>query len=146
MESLLLADVQIPLTRDIEAWHKADSLFGILTTRSDEVAEVGVVVVLVLDVEKYRILNKRMRDRFHDSIDLSASTITVVLNNDERKAKEYSVGGVFLDGQPVEAIEYAKSWFTLEHRHKVDITFSNVGAAHLAKHGNVVALVFKDTA
>ena len=127
MESFLLADTQLPLVSSLPAWEIADSLFGILVTSEDEV----VRVTMTMNVDKYDTLTDRMEDEFLQSVDLAASAVVIVLNNDDRNTIEFSAGGVFINGEPVLTI----SAYELQRRHKAEIRFSNVATAYMAKHG-----------
>ncbi len=133
MESRLLAEVQIPLSPSMAAWDRANSLFGLVI--SDKTG--GVVVTL--DLDKYEILSKRMQSKFHQSVNLSESKVTMILHNDERNTQTYRVGGAFINRDPV----YQKQWINLKRRGKVEIQLSNVGSASLAKHGHALILAFK---
>lgn len=138
MNSYLLVEAQLPLVHSDETWKQADSLFGILTTSASAI-EQGIGVALIMDLQKYNTLNTRMDDEFSQKIDLAASRLTMVLNNDERGAGEYLTQGVFVDESPV--IE--KQAFALKRRQQDEIRISNVGAAYLEQHGFAPILILK---
>ena len=135
MDSRLLAAFQVPLKPSMEAWKKAPSLFGV--TVGD--AESAIRVAVVLSLEKYDLLTKRMRAEFHQRINLAESKVTVVLNNDERTPLTIYTGGVFLNKDPV----HAGREFNLKRRGKAVIELSNVSSAFLAKHGHAGVVVLK---
>ena len=136
MNSYLLAEAQLPFVNSPEAWAQANSLFGVLTTASAQ----DIAVTLVMDLQKYGTLNQRMKDEFSQGIDLPASRITMVLNNDEREPGEYHAQAVFINDQPVIKAEA----FALQRRYKAEIRLSNVSAAYLEKHGSVPLLALKN--
>ena len=127
MNSFLLADTQMPIVASEEAWKKSDSLFGLLTIKEGE--NIGVAVVMNLD--KYGTLTARMKDKFHQTIDLASSKISLVLNNDERGDVSFAAKNVFVNSDPV----HGRETYTMQRRHRVEIRLSNVAAAYLAKHG-----------
>ena len=135
MNSYFLANAQMPIVHSFSELKQVDSLFSFVTEISDDY----LGVVLISDLNKYGLLNKRIYDEFFQKLDLSASEITVVLNNDEQNTREYLARGVFLDGKPV----YDSKMFALERRHKVEIELSNVGASYLEEHGAVAVLALK---
>ena len=127
MTSYLLSDSQVPLIGSEQAWRQSNSLFGIL---AESQPDGNILVTIANNSTKFRILNERVDDEFHQKIDLAGSKITLILNNDERKTITYLVGGVFLNGKPV----YYDEEFTLKRRHTAEIELSNVGASYLEKN------------
>lgn len=136
MNSYLLAEAQLPFVHNPETWTQADSLFGIVTAASAQ----DITIALVMDLGKYKTLNQRMEDEFSQAIDLSASKIAMVLNNDEREPSEYLSQAVFINEEPVIEPEA----FKLNRRQKAEIRLSNVSAAYLEKHGMVPVLSLKN--
>ena len=136
MNSYLLAEAQLPFVHSPEAWRQANSLFGVLTTASAQ----DIAVTLVMDLQKYGTLNQRMKDEFSQAIDLPASRLTMVLNNDERETGEFLTQAVFINETPVIKAEA----FALQRRQKAEIRLSNVSAAYLEKHGSAPILALKN--
>ena len=136
MNSYLLAEAQLPFVHSAEAWRQANSLFGVLTTASAQ----DIAVTLVMDLQKYGTLNQRMKDEFSQAIDLPASRLTMVLNNDERQTGEFLTQAVFINETPVIKAEA----FALQRRQKAEIRLSNVSAAYLEKHGSAPILALKN--
>ena len=136
MNSYLLAEAQLPFVHSAEVWKQANSLFGVLTAVSAQ----DIAMTLLMDLQKYEMLNQRMRDEFGQAIDLPGSKLTMVLNNDEREPSEYRTQAVFVDDQPI--IEAAS--FELQRRQKAEIRLSNVSAAYLEKHGSAPILSLKN--
>ena len=136
MNSYLLAEAQLPFVHSPEAWRQANSLFGVLTTASAQ----DIAVTLVMDLQKYGTLNQRMKDEFSQAIDLPASRLTMVLNNDERETGEFLTQAVFINETPVIKAEA----FALQRRQKAEIRLSNVSAAYLEKHGSAPMLALKN--
>lgn len=104
--------------------------------------ENDVEATVVMDLEKYEILEKRMKEKFHQSVDISGSRLTLVLNNDERKPAKFSVKGVFLNNEPV----LETTTYELSRRHKAGIKFSNVATAHMAQRGVAGGFILKGVA
>ena len=129
MESFLTADTQIPIFDSLDAWRKADALFGILLVDRPDPEHIGVAITL--NIEKYKVLTDRMNDKFHQTLDLAESKITLVVNNDERKAIAFAVRDAFVNSAPI----HGESEFTVERRHKADIRLSNVVTAFLEQKG-----------
>lgn len=127
MDSFLLADTQVPIVTSDDVWNKSDALFGILAFKQDEV----IAVAVIMNLEKYGTLTARMKDEFHQSIDLASSKISLVLNHDEREDVDFVVENVFVNSEPVHNPET----YTLQRRHRVEIKLSDVATAHLTKHG-----------
>ena len=136
LNSYLLAEAQLPLVHSPEAWRQANSLFGVMLAPAAQ----DIAMTLVMDLQKYGTLNQRMKDEFSQAIDLPASRLTMVLNNDEREPSEFLAQAVFIRDEPV--IE-ARA-FALQRRQKVDIRLSNVSAAYLEKHGSAPVLALKN--
>ena len=136
MNSYLLAEAQLPFVHSPEAWRQANSLFGVLTTASAQ----DIAVTLVMDLQKYGTLNQWMKDEFSQAIDLPASRLTMVLNNDERETGEFLTQAVFINETPVIKAEA----FALQRRQKAEIRLSNVSAAYLEKHGSAPMLALKN--
>ena len=80
MNSFLLSDTQIPIVASEEAWEESDSLFGLVALKKDD----HIAVIVAMNLDKYGTLSARMKDKFHQTIDLGSSKISLVLNNDER--------------------------------------------------------------
>lgn len=137
MNSFLLAEAQLPFVHSAETWKQANSLFGVLTTASAQ----DIAMTLMMDLQKYATLNQRMEDEFSQKIDLSASRLAMVLNNDERQPSEYLAQAVFVNEEPV--IQAAA--FALQRRQRAEIRLSNVSAAYLEKHGSAPILALKNT-
>ncbi len=137
IESFLLADTQMPLFVSEEAWQNSTALFGIILFDRSNIEHVGVGIVL--DTEKYDILTNRMKEKFHQTVDLSNSRVTLVLNNDERNAVTFAVINVFVNSKPV----LGEQEFKLNRRQKVDIVLSNVSTAFLAKKGATVGFTLR---
>ena len=135
MESFLLADTQVPILDSFPAWNSSDTLFGIVVTELDD----AISADMFMNLDKYRILTERMDDKFHQSIDLATSAVIIILNNDSRGSIEFSVNGVFVNGEPV----LTPSTFQLERRRKAEVKFSNVATAYLAKHGSLGGIVLR---
>ena len=136
MDSFLLADIQIPIRASEEAWLQAGTLFGLVASQPHETKK-HVVVALMMDRSKYETLITRMKKEFHQSVDLTASTVTMVLNNDGREPLQYRIRDVFLNGEPMHFTETR----ALERRRQSEIRLSNVGMAHLAREGSAVGFV-----
>ena len=137
MDSFLLADTQLPIFNSEDAWQEADSLFGLLLVRRPDRPHIGVGIVL--NTQKYGILTSRMKDEFGQTLDLSTSKVTLVFNNDERKAATFATREVFVDGKPA----HGKHEYTLARRHKANIQLSNVATAHLAREGFASSFTLK---
>ena len=128
-DSFLLADTQLPVFNSEKAWKKADSLFGIVLVAAVKPERIGVAIVL--DTQKYDILTSRMKAKFGQTVNLSTSKVTLVLNNDERQVVTFEVRGAFMNSEPVPG----KREYTLARRHKANIRLSDVATAHLARKG-----------
>ena len=129
MDSFLLADTQLPLFNSEDAWKQSDSLFGLLL--SEKAGSDWIDVVVMLNTRKYGILTGRMKDKFMQTVNLAASKVTLVFNNDERGAATFAVRDSFVNAKPAHGVRE----FTLERRHKANIRLSNVATAHLAQKG-----------
>ena len=129
MDSFLLAEIDLPIVPSLETWAAQDALFGVVVSEDPKNRERAVLVTLNND--KYEILNKRMRDKFHQKADLSKSKVTVILHNDERKPLVFQAGAVFVDGMPI----LARQLFNLKRRSKARLELSNVHTAFLSKKG-----------
>ena len=134
MESFLLADTQIPLL-SVSAWTESDALFGIVLIKEDG----AIGASLVMNQEKYGILTKRMKDKFHQTVNLTESKVVIVLNNDSRDSTSFSAEGAFVNGEPV----LRKTTYELRRRHNAEIVLSNVATAHMAKHGMAGGIVLR---
>ncbi len=113
----------------------SDALFGIVVTEIED----AISADMFMNLDKYGLLYERMNDKFYQSVDLATSAVIIVLNNDSRGSIEFSVNGVFVNGEPV----LTQSTFQLERRHKAEIKFSNVATAYLAKHGSLGGVVLR---
>ena len=129
MESFLMADIQMPLLNSEATWKQSNSLFGIIVATNGD----NIDARIVLNVDKYEILTNRMKEKFHQTVDLSQSKISLIVNNDERNPVLFSAEAVFVNGEPV----LNETDYELKRRHKAEIRFSNVAAAYMAKHGTV---------
>ena len=136
MESFLLADTQVAILPSFSEWSNSTALFGIVVTARD----AAISADMFMNVDKYEILTERMDDKFHQSVDLATSAVIIVLNNDSRGSIEFSVDGVFVNGEPV----LTTSTFQLERRHKAEIKFSNVATSYLAKHGSLGGIILRE--
>ena len=129
MNSYLIAEAKLPFVHDSSTWNQADSLFGILVTASGR----DLAMTLRMNKQKYNTVNQRMKDEFHQALNLTDSKITLVLINDEREPIEYHAQAAFINNRPIVKSES----FRLERRQKATIRLSNVSAAYLAMHGSV---------
>ena len=134
MESFLLADTQIPLLAE-SVWAEADALFAIVLVEEDG----AVGAALVMNRQKYGILTSRMKNKFHQTVNLAESKVTIVLNNDLRDSILFAVEGVFVDGEPA----LPKTDYELQRRHNAQIVLSNVATAYMAKHGMTNGIVMR---
>ncbi|MCY4003804.1 MAG: TonB family protein [Rhodospirillales bacterium] len=134
---LLRAEAQIPIVAVPKVWQETGSMFGFLA----EPHGGNVIVTMLVDQNKQRVLSDRLDDELHQSLELSKSRIKVVLNNDLRAVHTYVVKGVFVDGLPIAEPER----FQLKRRRTAEITLSNVAASRLARHGAVHALILEPT-
>ena len=96
---------------------------------------------MVLNRNKYSLLKDQVSKKTPMQLDLSESTISVILHNDGREARTYEVRGAFVNGEPI----YQRQEISVKRRRKATIQVSNVGAASLTKHGHVVVLRFGKT-
>lgn len=128
MDSYLLADLQLPIVDSAEEWDKADTLFGIISQRSESSSSINVYVTM--SVNSYRTLSERVRDEFHQSLDLKESTFTVVLNNDERADMTAVIEHAYVNGQPV-----LNATATAPRREQVTIRLSDVSVEYLGENG-----------
>ena len=135
MNSYLIAEAKMPFVHDATTWSQSDSLFGILVTTS----ELNLSMTLRMNTQKYNTVNQRMKDEFHQGLNLTDSKITLVLVNDEREPIEYHAQAAFINNQPIVKSES----FRLERRQKATIRLSNVSAAYLAMHGSVPFLTLR---
>ena len=127
MNSFLLADTQMPIVTSEETWNESDALFGLLTLKKDD----HIAVTVVMNLDRYGTLAARMKDKFHQTIDLGSSKIILVVNNDDRGDISFAASDVFVNSDPV----HGRETYTVQRRHRVEIRLSNVAAAYLAKHG-----------
>ena len=134
MESFLLADTQMPIFASEDDWEKSEALFGILLYDPRNQDRFGVAVVL--NTKKYSILTNRMKEKFHQTVDLSESKVSLILNNDERDAITFTVLTAFVNSSPV----FGAKQFKLNRRQKADIVLSDVATAFLEKKGVVAGL------
>ena len=129
MDSYMLADTQMPIFNSQEAWQMGDVLFGLLLVKRLDPAHIGVAIVL--NTDKYRVVIGRMKKKFNQTLNLSTSRVTLVFNNDERKAVTFAVREAFVNAEPA----HGEHEYTLARRHKANIRLSNVATAHLARKG-----------
>ena len=139
MESYLFADTQIPVVTSAKAWVEADTLFGVMLVSRADPAHIGVAIML--HPHKYQTVTRRMKNKFHQTVDLAASRVTLILNNDERHAVNFAVADVFVDSEPA----YGEHEFTLQRRHKAEIQLSDVAKAHLAKAGVAAGFTLRNS-
>ena len=143
MNSWLNLEAQVPIMHGTKVGQggmvdPSLDLFGVFVSPIVEGRFEGKVgACLYVNLEKYRLLNERMSDAFHQKIDLADSTMGMLLNNDEREPVKFSVGGTFLNGAPV----YKWEQFSLERRRSAELEVSDVGAASLEAEGGVCPLV-----
>ena len=134
MNSFMMSVVQIPIVDSMDNWASSDELFGIVAQSDTEDAD-RINVFLVMNLDRYDILSDRVKDEFYQSLDLGDSTISVVLNNDERNDIQFSVQYAFVQGQPVRV-----ATDSLRRRGQVTIELSNVSVALLEKNGTSMVL------
>ena len=101
MNSFLLSDTQMPIVASGEAWNESDSLFGLIALKNDN----HIAVTVVMNLDKYGTLTSRMKDKFHQTVDLGSSKISLVLNNDERGDITFGASDVFVNSEPVHSRE-----------------------------------------
>ena len=53
------------------------------------------------NLNSIKVLTARMKDKFHQTIDLASSKISLVLNNDERGDVSFAASDVFVNSDPV---------------------------------------------
>ena len=138
-ETFLLADTQMPLLPQGTDWQNPDALFSLLVMPRRNTDHV--VVAVVMNLRKYRRLLARMKEKFHQSIDLASSKVVLVLNNDERNTIRFSVRDSFLNGDPI----HGEQEFELGRRHKAEIRLSNVTTAYLVKKGIARGIALRGT-
>ena len=136
MNSFLLSDTQMPIVASEEAWNESDSLFGLLALKIDD----HIAVIVVMNLEKYGTLTARMKEKFHQTIDLGSSKISLVLNNDERGDISFGASDVFVNSEPV----HLRETYSLQRRQRVEIRLSNVASAYLAKHGGATGFTLAE--
>ena len=128
-DSFLSGSLQVPIWKGSDQM-SASSLFTVLVIRGENLDAIALVTnTSILDR-----LDKKAEQEFFQSVDLKDMIIRVELNNDTRDAVDYAVQSVFLDNDPIVALESA----TLERRSKVQIKLSDVATARLAKYENIV--------
>lgn len=128
MESYLLADFQLPILELTSAWENSDTPFGVLP-QLDEASQ-RIHVHILMDTDRFRTLNDRVKDEFFQSLTLDESTFTVVINNDERADISINVFHAFVNGQPTIDQE-----FTAPRRDQIEITLSDVSLGLLEHDG-----------
>ena len=129
INSFMMSVVQVPIVDSVDNWASSDELFGIVAQNDTEDAN-RINVFLVMNLDRYDILSDRVKDEFYQSLDLDDSTISVVLNNDEREDVTIMVDNAFVQGQPELRIAYAVS-----RRGQVKIDLSDVSVAFLGRRG-----------
>ena len=129
MDSYLLGEVHAPMVANSAAWKATDALFGIIVNPK--------WVWFAMDRDKFKAINDRMRKEFYQTLKVGESTVTIMLHNDGRQTRKYSVVGAMVDSQPIVLLGN----FELKRRAKVKLELSNVASRHLAKHGNVPVLM-----
>ena len=128
-DSFLFADMQILILTSEAEWQNQNALFGLLLIEGKNPDDIGVAVVM--NLEKYRTLLARMKEKFHQTIDLASSKVVLVINNDERNPIAFAVRDAFTNAEPI----HGERDFELNRRHKAKIRLSNVATAYLAKAG-----------
>ena len=136
MNSFLLSDTQMPIVASEEAWKESDSLFGLIAIKIDD----HIAVFVAMNLDKYGTLTARMKDKFHQTIDLGSSKISLVLNNDERGDISFGASDVFVNSEPV----HGRETYSLQRRQRVEIRLSNVASAYLAKHGGAAGFTLAE--
>ena len=128
-DSFLSGSLQVPI------WKGSDNMSGsslfTLLVATDESTHA---IALVTNSSILERLDKKAEEEFFQSVDLKDMIIRVELNNDTRNSVIYAVQSVFLDNDPIVAMETA----TLERRSKVQIRLSDVATARLAKYEGIV--------
>ena len=81
-----------------------------------------------------------MKKEFHQTIDLAASKVILILNSDDRGTIRFGVRDVFVNADPV----HGEKDFELVRRRKVEIRLSDVATAHLAKVGFSAGIVLRE--
>ena len=127
MESYLVADIRMPIVTSEAEWKASDALFGVLIREQEDGLGVGIGMKL----SKYGVLTSRMKEKFHQTVDIADSRVIVVLNHDEREAARVAVGGAFVDAKPVPD----ETEFDVQRRQRLVIRLSDVATAHLAGRG-----------
>ena len=136
MNSFLLSDTQMPIVASEEAWEESDSLFSLVALKKDD----HIAVIVAMNLDKYGTLTARMKDKFHQTIDLGSSKISLVLNNDERGDISFGASDVFVNSEPV----HGRETYSLQRRQRVEIRLSNVASAYLAKHGGAAGFTLAE--
>lgn len=133
MEAFLMASTQVPISMLESVATDAGSLFGLYVNAVDG----RLATAVTLNLEKYELLSKRVKEKFFQDIELGQSKVLLSLNNDERGTARFIAPGSFVDGEPV-LVEEPRS---LERRHKAEILLSNVATSYLERHGSAPVFV-----
>ena len=134
----LIADLRVPVEVVQDGEVDFQSAFNVwVDQRSD-----GIEVFLVVDRSALDLLESRIADEFpYTDVDLSESTVRLVLNNDLRETVSFSVGGVFLDEEPV----HGSRSYELPRRGATRIRLSDVSVAALMEGPGIGVLVVGST-
>ena len=130
MNSFMLADLQIPLLDSVADWEQVDALFGIISQPDKEDSKY-LKVSIMMNLGLYGILSERVKDEFYQTLDLDESSISIVLNNDEREDVTIFVEYAFVQGQPELSLSH-----NVSRRGKVKIDLSNVSVSFLGRQGS----------
>ncbi len=126
--SYLLADVNVPLFNRRAQWDRANSLFGFIAQYDGRDSSFHVFLMMNLDI--YATLDKRVRREFYQSLNLDDSTFTIVFSNDERRDIEFVAKNAFVDGRPV-----IQSSNAIRTQDRISVVLSNVSTAFLGQNG-----------
>lgn len=132
LESFLKAEVQSPIVPNMSSWEESGALVGVVVDKGS--------VVVTLNRSKFEVLNTRMQGEYLRTLNLADSTVTVIVNNDERETQKYETRGALVNGEP---IYHEGKDIEVPRRGKAKIELSNVGSAFLAKNGYAPVVTFK---
>ena len=141
MDSYLILEGEFPLVHNNQAWKETNSLFGVIAQPQRGNSKY-INVFFQLNKEKYKILNERMNNEFHQRIKIAESKLKAIVRNDERKDAKFLVNGVFFDGHPVHIYGEGLG-ATLKRRQDAEIEISNVGSAFIGRNGSVIIFILK---
>ena len=133
-ETYLLMEAEIPIVNGFAKWLESTSMFGILMFENN----LGFSISLMNNLDKYKILNNRLSKEYHQTFDISKSTLTIVLNSSLNE-EVVLMQDVFVNRKPVDRyLEYP-----LKRRTRVEIILSNVASSHLESEGSAFAFILK---